>query len=146
MAMKVYIGSMCTIALALPCELRNRHENWVTSSKLGYHHTRRRLGIQLQFSPWRQSSSQLQQRTGRLRVNCSSSTADPAHDSRPSPMPTLYDFLEISQHVGEFLRTSWHMDSTHFFPRCRQNAGFESRLEWSAMEYLQGDSCILRLR
>jgi hypothetical protein len=107
MAMTVYIGSMCMIALALPCELRNRHENWASSSKHGHHYMRRRLEIQLQSLPWRQSSSQLQQqRAGRLRVNCSSSTADPARDSRSSPIPTLYDFLEISQHVGEFLRTS----------------------------------------
>lgn len=115
MAMTVYIGSMCMIALALPCELRNRHENWANSSKHGHHHMRRRLEIQLQSFPWRQSSSQLQQRAGRLRVNCSSSTADPARDSRPSPIPTLYDFLEISQHVGEFLRTSVQIDSSHLF-------------------------------
>ena len=113
--MTVYIGSMCMISLALPCESRNRHENWATSSKHGHHYMRRRLEIQLQSSPWRQSSAQLQQRAGRLRVNCSSSTADPARDSRPSPIPTLYDFLGISQHVGEFLRTSLQIDTSHLF-------------------------------
>lgn len=151
MAMTVYIGSMCMIALALPCELRNRHEKWASSSKHGHHHyMRRRLEIQLHSFPWRQSSSQLQQqRAGRLRVICSSSTADPARDSRPSPIPTFYDFLEISQHVGEFLRTSVQRDSSHLLFRCRQNAVWVWRrviVVGNEIKYLKPDSCISRLR